>query len=193
MLLNDLMPIGQYCPYGDASSLRSLPDVEAFARQCLAEWGLKNWSFAWDRAVRRLGCCYGGQRRITLSRYFAEYYLPKEPEKVQVTILHEVAHALAMENHRETGHGSMWRYYCAELGIPGEKATCRCEDFAPPHLRKADKTRYVLCHRETGEVYRRYSRRPRKSPAVLARTYIRGKKAETLGKLEIRELPQESV
>lgn len=189
----DIIAMAKYCPYGDAGSLRTLEDVEAFARQCLEEWELPGWQFGWDNAVRRLGCCHGRERLITLSRYFAEYYLQKDPTKVQVTLLHEVAHAMAMENDHESGHGLMWRYYCSVLGIRGEKARCRCDDFAPPHLRRSAKARYVLCHRETGEIYRHYSRRPRKSPATLARTYIIGKKAETLGKLEVREINAESI
>lgn len=169
---------------------RELEDVAAYARACMEVCGLEGWTMQWDRAVRRLGCCKMTRRVLSLSRYFVEAYLQSDPELIRRTILHELAHALAWKHAGEHGHGDAWRYYCAVLGIPGEKSACKCKDFAPPE-HPSHRARYALCHRETGEVYRYYSRAPRMSTRKLAICYIPGKKAETLGKLCFRYLGEE--
>lgn len=161
-----------------------LEDVEAYASECMAAVGLQSWHFAWDRALRRLGCCDWLKRRISLSRYFVEYYLSRDIEMIRRTVLHELAHALAMTRHRQTGHRGWWVHYCEQLGIPGEKSSCKCDDFAPASKRRA--SGYVLCHCDTGEVFRRYRSKPRRTDAELARIYIRGRKEDTLGKLVVR-------
>ena len=167
----------------------SADDVAAYAAACLAALQLTGWSFGWDRAVRRLGCCHFGKRNITLSRYFTAYYLPVDPAQVHRTLLHELAHALAWVHRHSTGHGRWWQYYCRQLGIPGERATTRCADFTPAHLQHpARPPRYAVVNRETGEVYATYRRRPARSPQQWQHCYIPGRKAETLGMLCVVEL-----
>ncbi len=162
-------------------------EVEAYARACLAQLGLAGWTFHWDRAIRRMGCCWPTRQRISLSRYYAAACLPQRAARLHRTLLHELAHALAWRHQRRTGHGEAWKYWCAQLGIPGERATSRVEDFTPPHLRR--EPRFVLCHEETGEIFRHYRRKPRRRAVTLRRCYIPGRKEETLGHLVIRELP----
>lgn len=154
--------------------------VETQAHACLAAVGLADWSFGWDRAARRLGCCKFQRRLITLSQYFVAHFLKENPQQIRRTLLHEIAHALAYVYHKETGHGKFWKHYCTLLGIAGETARCRCADFAPSH-------RYVLCHKITGEIFRRYQRAPRLTPKKLATSYIIGRKKETLGQLCVRK------
>lgn len=161
-------------------------EVEAFACACMELCGLQGWSFAWDRAVRRLGCCKMRQRTLSLSRYFVEAYLQRDCGLIRNTILHELAHALAWERHNERGHGAAWHYWCAVLGIPDEKSVCKCEDFTPDRLRRQPK--YALCHCETREIFRYYSRMPKMSARKLKSCYIPGKKDHTLGKLCIISL-----
>ena len=169
----------------EAGSWREPAEVAAYAEHCLEASGLVGWSFGWDRAVRRLGCCSYAKKCITLSRHYVAMYLERDPDMVRRTILHELAHALAMTHHRARGHGRVWQYYCAALGIAGEKASCKCDDFTPAHYRPR-RTLYVLCHRETGEIFHRYKGTPRTSAQRVARMYITGRKEETLGKLRIR-------
>lgn len=164
-------------------------DVEAYAYRCMETVGLAGWSFSWDRAARRLGCCKAQQRLISLSCHFLRHYLDRDQLLIRRIILHELAHALAWVHCGVGGHGEAWRSFCSLLGIAGEKSRCRCDDFAPASIRDR-KPRYVLCHRETGEVFHRYKSRPRLSPRRLATAYIPGRKGETLGKLCIRELAQ---
>lgn len=166
-----------------------MEDVAEYARASMQACGLEGWSFAWDGAVRRLGCCKMTSRVISLSRHFVAAYLEREPEQIRRTTLHELAHALAWLHHRERGHGAAWRLWCAALGIAGEKAACKCEDFTPPE-RKQKPARFALCHSETGEVYRYYTRQPRLSLRKLKYCYIPGKKEETLGKLCLISLPE---
>lgn len=158
--------------------------IEKYAALCFAAIGLHDWRFGWDRAVRRLGCCHYRKRCITLSLHFVTYYAERNGELIRRTLLHELAHALAFVHAHENGHGATWRYFCSLLGIPGEKAACKCDDFAPHDFAQRP-FRYALCHCETGEVFYRYRSRPRMSSRRLSQAYIRGRKQETLGKLTI--------
>ena len=48
------------------------------------------------------------------------------PDEVRRTMLHELAHLVAYERagrRRIMAHGSEWQQACADLGIPGERAT----------------------------------------------------------------------
>ena len=48
------------------------------------------------------------------------------PEEVQRTLLHELAHLVAYARagrHRISAHGVEWQQACADVGIPGERAT----------------------------------------------------------------------
>lgn len=167
-----------------------LDDVADYVRSCMEICGLEGWALQWDHAVRRLGCCKMTRRVLSFSQYFVEAYLLSDPELIRRTVLHELAHALAWVKYGEHGHGAAWRYFCAVLGIPGEKSACKCKDFTPPE-RMNRRPRYALCHCDTGEVYRYYSRPPRISPRKLAICYIPGKKEATLGKLCFKTLDAE--
>ena len=162
-------------------------DVESYARLCMHVCGLLDWDFAWDRSVCRLGCCKMTRRIISLSRHFVAAYLERDQDLIRRTILHELAHAMAWVHNKERNHGAAWRAWCAALGIPGERASCNCEPFEPADHRRRQ-VRYVLCHAETGEIYRHYQRRPQISEQKLKRCYIPGQKASTLGKLRIISL-----
>lgn len=159
-------------------------EVEQYAAACLLHLHLAGWHFGWDKTSRRLGCCRMQQKRISLSRYYAEAYATRDPGQVWRTLLHELAHALAWVHHHATGHGPVWKRYCTALGIEGEKAGTRGIEFEAPRAA----ARFTLCHRETGEVFRTYTRRPRHSAASLRNCYIPGLKTETLGKLTIRPI-----
>lgn len=159
--------------------------VEGYARECLNALHMEEWGFGWDRARLRLGCCHLRECRITLSRHMLECCMEAAPEQVWRTLLHELAHALAWEFHSYAGHGFIWRHYCTLLGIPGERARVPQGAVPMPALPERP-VRYVLCHAETGEVFRRYFRRPRLSPRRLAHSYMPGRKEETYGKLILR-------
>ena len=171
-------------PYNLPDFPQPLADVTLYnyAIAVLKAVDLKGWSFGWDRAKRRLGCSNYIRKHISLSAYFVLHFMEKDPQLIRDTLLHEVAHALAYVHHQEHNHGVHWRHYCTLLGIPNETVRSKCEAFVPV---TPNNFRYVLRHKETGEVFRRYVKRPRTSPQRLAGAYIRGRKEETLGKLEI--------
>lgn len=171
----------------------ALPNREAVAthaQSCLAAVGLEDWHFVWDRAVKRMGCCRPALRTISLSRYFVEAYLSIDPQEIHLTLLHEIAHALAWQHRRARAHGAIWRQYCSLLGLTDMRATKPLQDFTPPHLQR--QPRYALCHAQTGEILRYYKSRPRRSAAQWRHCYIPGRKNETLGQLIIKQIYPES-
>ena len=181
------MPPGvQPIPLPERPAGATPAEVATYASACLEHLHLHGWHFGWDKTTRRLGCCKMQQRRISLSRYYAEAYATREPAQLWRTLLHELAHALAWVHHQSRGHGPVWQRYCAALGIPGERASVRGIEFESP--RQPRPARFKLCHSETGEVYRHYTRQPRHSAASLRRCYIPGRKADTLGKLIIKPI-----
>lgn len=90
------------------------------ARELIATHAPPGWTFSWDRAVRRLGCCKYGTRQITMS-YDLTVIAP-EPE-VRNMILHEIAHAVA---GYDAAHGPHWVRVARSLGCTGD----RCYDVA---------------------------------------------------------------
>lgn len=172
----------------EQTDFTSAEDITAYALRCLALLHLRDWTFGFDRAVRRLGCCRLQEKRITLSCHFVAAYLARgESAQIHRTLRHELAHALAWTHHRSHGHGSVWKRYCAALCIPDERATTKCADFAPAR-RTPRRIVAVLCHAITGEVFKEYTRRPRHRAAYYRRCYIPGRKEETLGHLVLRFL-----
>ncbi|WP_425483384.1 SprT-like domain-containing protein [Isoptericola sediminis] len=80
--------------------------------------GLSDWTFRWDRAVRRAGLTRHRDRVISLSTPLMRQFPRDEATN---TILHEIAHALVGPTH---GHGKVWKAKAAEIGARPE----RCYD-----------------------------------------------------------------
>lgn len=68
-----------------------LEDAKILAELWIEHHNLVGWSFEFDNAQKRFGCCNFNKKRITLSRILTT--LNSEAE-VEDTILHEIAHAL---------------------------------------------------------------------------------------------------
>lgn len=88
--------------------------------------GLRDWQFKFDRASNRYGCCYYGEKLITLSNVICAL---NEREKTTQTILHEVAHAIA---GKESGHDSLWKHIAKKIGYTGER--CFGEEVMTPFV-----------------------------------------------------------
>jgi predicted SprT family Zn-dependent metalloprotease len=99
----------------DRESLRvyqcmQLDHAEARARILMHRFGLVDWTFRFDQAKCRFGCCSFRTREITLS---APLVLLNAPAEVDDTIRHEIAHALVGPGE---GHGPRWRAQAKACG-----------------------------------------------------------------------------
>jgi len=98
-----------------------LNDAAAHARNLMETHGLTEWTFGFDNAKRRCGCCSYMKKKITLSRYYVEL---NEAAEVHDTILHEIAHALTPG----AKHGPTWRAVAHRIGARPQ----RCADASVP-------------------------------------------------------------
>jgi predicted SprT family Zn-dependent metalloprotease len=108
----------------------NLERASSLAVDGLREHGLDGWTFRLDRARQRAGACFYRARRISLSRHFIEN---NDESEVLDTIRHEVAHALAWEHGRETGHGAAWKRWCTVTGASPRR--CYAEEIVMPEPR----------------------------------------------------------
>jgi SprT protein len=92
----------------------NLADAETLARDLMAEYLDASWSFHFDTARKRFGCCKrsrdGRVQQISISRALTA---ANDREQVENTLRHEIAHALAPMH---AGHGPAWREACAVTG-----------------------------------------------------------------------------
>lgn len=89
-----------------------LNDAQHAAEGVLDRLGLKDqgWTFEWDTAPKRFGCCRHRDKTITLSTHLVKL---NSLDQVWETILHEAAHALAGPGH---GHDQHWWNISRQLG-----------------------------------------------------------------------------
>jgi len=140
------------------------------------------WEFAWSRAKRTFGICVyphytkkGYQKgKIKLSKIVTEV----EPiESVLNTIQHEVAHAIA---GFKAGHGPQWVAAAKSIGMKNPKRLADTSD----EYHETVKPLWVMVYKT--EIVKKYYRRPgHRTFYGLNRMSIRGRKSETLGKLQI--------
>lgn len=83
------------------------------------------WSFKFDRAKRRAGCCFYNTKTVSLSYYLVEQNNFIVTDNVKNILLHEIAHALVGPNH---GHDDIWRKKALEIGCDGMR--CHSMKFA---------------------------------------------------------------
>lgn len=111
----------------------------------------KGWRFEWDNAKARMGCCNYTYKVISLSRHLVRLASDKE---IINTILHEIAHALAPDDH----HGPMWKRVARSIGCTGDRChtvdtsalanwigTCGCEGRRHPRNKRPLRGRTYTC------------------------------------------------
>ncbi len=103
----------------------NLHAARILAVKLMQQHGLVGWSFKFDHARRRFGCCNFTRRVISLSKPLT--FLNEEGE-VRDTILHEIAHALTPK----TGHGPAWKAMCVRLGAKPVRCFKSEEVVTPP-------------------------------------------------------------
>ena len=84
--------------------------IEQMAFELFQAHGVINYSFGFDRAIRRAGQCDYSKKRITLSKHFVA---TADLDQIHQVLLHEVAHALV---GRSVGHGKLWQQQASLLG-----------------------------------------------------------------------------
>lgn len=87
-------------------------DARRLAVRLMAEHGLSDWVFRFDRARRRAGACHYATRTISLSAHLTALY---DEVTVRGVVLHEIAHALVGAHHC---HDHVWKAKARELGAP---------------------------------------------------------------------------
>jgi len=136
-------------------------EVSRLATELFQKHGLINYSFGFDRAVRRAGLCNYRDRRITISRHLVA---TGDFDQVHQVLLHEIAHALCGQ---EAGHGKLWRQKATELGYRHEridgnqiaKQTAKYRGLCPSgheHFRSRKPTRPLSCKHCAPTFSRRY-------------------------------------
>jgi predicted SprT family Zn-dependent metalloprotease len=100
---------------------RTDADLQAMAARAtawIAAHQLAGWSFQFDHATTRAGCCNYQTRVISLASAYAR---SATDEAITDTLLHEIAHALVGQAHE---HDQVWQAQAVALGCSGQ----RCHD-----------------------------------------------------------------
>jgi SprT protein len=135
--------------------------VSQLAQDLFQRHGLVNYSFGFDRAIRRAGLCNYSEKRITISRHLVE---AGDLHVVEQVLLHEIAHALCGQ---AAGHGKVWKAKAAELGYlhqridgtPLAKQVAKYRGICPgghEHFRSRRPARMLSCKLCAPNFSRRY-------------------------------------
>lgn len=148
--------------------------AEQIANQLISKHLKAPWRFKWNNRKASIGLCSYEDFTIQLSK---SWVLCDPEEEVIDTILHEIAHAIA---GYKAAHGPEWKKVAKELGVKDIAATRKNIEKRPP---------FTWAIVFGNEVVKGYYRKPNKSTFDrLSGMYMRGRKEETMGKLEIRKL-----
>ena len=98
-----------------------LEKARNIALRLMRQHGLSDYTFKWDRAVRRFGCHNGRLKTLSLSRPMTEH--ENNEKRVINTILHEIAHALDYRKRGYSNHDSEWKRMAKSIGCSGERCS----------------------------------------------------------------------
>ena len=101
-----------------------LQAMAARASAWLVAHQLEGWSFQFDNATQRAGCCNYQTQVISLAHAYAR---AAPDADINDTLLHEIAHALVGKVH---GHDPVWQAQAVALGCSGQR--CHDVQFTPP-------------------------------------------------------------
>jgi len=89
-------------------------EAKQLAQDLMDEFVLYDWTFCWDRSVRRFGQCRRNAKQIGVSKPLT---VLNDRATVEDVIRHEIAHALPGGQ----GHGPSWKRNCAITGARPER------------------------------------------------------------------------
>ena len=136
--------------------------------------GNQKWTFAWHNYKRRFGTCDYVASEIQLSRCLTEH---ETEDATEQTILHEIAHAKCPGQ----GHNRIWKATAAVIGVRNPRAT---RVATAESIEDGPTPTWVMVFGK--EIVQKYYRKPgTRTFASLKRRYVRNRRTETLGKLEI--------
>ena len=156
----------------------NLNAAEKLANSLIKKHLSARWTFKWNRRTSSFGLCNHTTEEIQLSKILTEH---ETVEHVTNTILHEIAHALAGPFEK---HGPRWKQIARSLGL--KNPTASTTSSAMPTERKS---MYKWALMFGDEMVRGFHRKPgARMFQDIGELYVRGRKAETFGKLRIVKL-----
>ena len=183
-------------------------DVLAYARQCLQLCPLEGWEWRFAPEEESSDVWYAGIDYGKKQLLISPWILTRGYVEARRYIVCRLAQALNyavcqciwgehLKGWKKRNVLEKWKLWLISLGAPGctinarrlempsADAVAQSTSMEPP----THPAFYVLCHRETGEVFRKYAKRPRFTAAKLAELTIRKRELETRGKLCIAYVP----
>lgn len=162
---------------GDKIVKHTKAHIRKVAKKLFKDEGV-DYDFRFNRRLKAYGTCSYTKKVIFLS----EYYIHRPLNEVKRTILHEIAHYKAVKFHGAYGHGKEFtlefKKMLKKYGVTEEDSGVK-----PNITPKA----YLICTADKKvKAYKKYFRKPSKaSHAKAERSYLKGRRKETKGKLKI--------
>jgi len=145
-------------------------EARELCRTKMNEFGLVDWGFEWSTSKQIFGQCSCSRKRIKLSHALVGC---NTVERVLLTILHEIAHALTPG----AGHSIVWKLKCKEIGGNGQ--TCYSSENTTLPVGK-----YIYRCKDCGHQWTK----DRKMFGLDSKFHIGCKHKENRGKLEELEI-----
>ena len=117
-------PLTDAAPRAHQRTQEALEAIAARASAWITTHRLTGWSFQFDHATTRAGCCNYRTRVISLAHAYDRTATDAE---IDEALLHELAHALVGKTH---GHDHVWQAQAIALGCSGRR--CHDVQFTPP-------------------------------------------------------------
>lgn len=109
--------------------MSALPEVASLAGHLMNEHGLGHVPFQFDNAKRRIGCCHFRGGKPVLISLSAALTAVNTIERMEQTILHEIAHGLVGIAHQ---HDAVWERKAREIGVRKPSARSSHVDTVVP-------------------------------------------------------------
>ena len=111
--------------------------AEKMVNEKIAEYGLTGYYFQWSNTKNVFGDHNSFFKRIRLSKPLT---LINDEDKVKLTVLHEIAHALTPgQNHNET-----WKAKCIEIGGDGKRCKTDANFIEPKYGVKCNNCKKIV-------------------------------------------------